>query len=483
MKGLTLSAKEQKRAYVLNGILGKRWTVKEGAGLLGLSERHLWRVLAAYRKEGVAALAHGNRGRKPVNATPEEMKQAMVGLAQGPYDGANYRHVAELLAERDGLQRSRWTVRRILKAAGIGSPKRRRSRKHRRRRERYPQEGMLLQVDGSRHQWLGEEGPWWTLVGAIDDATGTVPYALFREQEDAQGYFLLLQGVIAAKGIPLALYSDRHSIFVYERRPPETLEEQFLGRPEPTQVGRALEELGIEWMGASSPQAKGRVERLGQTFQDRLRIELGLAGVKTLEEANPVLRAFLRRFNARFGVSAVQPGLAYRPPPSDLDLAGVLCFQYRRTVAGDNTLQFGGRTLQLQPTAQRSTYTRARVEVQERLDGRIVVTYQGTVLAVTDAPPGAITLRARKGPRVAPGSSRGLGVGVSPGSGPTDQPHPSAPVAGGRTQGLGVGRLGPGPEGRPVRGAKSPPPRPGPTHPWRKRLLPKGTDKIAAPIY
>lgn len=460
MKGLTLSEKEQKRAYVLNAILAKRWTVDEGAKLLHVSERHLWRVLAAYRKEGVGALVHGNRGRRPVNATPDGMKQEMVRLAQGPYDGANYSHLAELLAERDGIQRSRWTVRRVLKAAGIGSSRHRRRAKHRRRRERYPQEGMLLQVDGSRHRWLGEEGPWWSLISGIDDATGTVPYALFREQEDAQGYFLLLQGVIAAKGIPLALYSDRHRIFVYERQP-KTLEEQLLGRPEPTQVGRALEELGIEWIGASSPQAKGRVERLWQTFQDRLRIELRLAGVKTLAEANRVLWAFVPRFNARFGVPAAQPGLAYRSPPPGLDLAGVLCFKYGRTVASDNTVQFGRRTFQIQPTAQRSTYARARVEVQERLDGRIVLTHQGTVLAVTDAPPLPITLRARKGPRVSSGSShrpegRGSPVGDSCG----------APGPGGAGMGPALGS-------RPVLGATSSPPKPAPDHPWRKQVLTK----------
>jgi transposase len=454
-----LSRKEEKRAYVLNGVLAKRWTAGEGAELLQLSERHLWRILGAYRQEGVAALVHGNRGRKPINATPDEVKQEMVQLAQGPYDGANYSHLAELWAEREGLQRSRWTVRRVLRAAGVGSSKRRRRMRHRSRRERYPQEGMLLQVDGSRHQWLGADGPWLTLIGGIDDATGTVPYAVFREEEDGQGYLLLVQGVIETKGIPLALYSDHHSIFIQTVK--ETLEEQLLGRREPTQVGRALEELGIRWIPASSPQAKGRVERLWQTLQDRLCIELRLAGAKTLDEANRVLWSYLPKFNARFGVPAGAPGSAYQPG-AGLDLGSILCFKYRRTVASDNTVQFGGKTLQVQPTPHRSSYARARVEIQERLDGSIAVAYQGTVLAITEAAPQAITLRARTGPRLSAATSFTRPVGrVSP--------PPDACGA----QGHGQAGKGLDAGSRPDSiGAKTPP-KPGPHHPWKRQLIGK----------
>ena len=226
MKGLTLSQREvgdaadgKRRLQVLNQVLEGQLRVKEAAGLLGVSERHSrrcrrrhWRMLAAYRREGAAALAHGNRGRSPVHTIAEEVKKRVRELAQGRYQGVNHCHLTELLAEREGVIISRSTVRRILETAGLKSPRRRRPAKHRSRRERYPQEGMLLQIDGSRHPWLEGRGPYLTLVGAIDDATGTVPYALFREQEDAQGYFLLLREVIRKKGIPLALYSDRHGI-------------------------------------------------------------------------------------------------------------------------------------------------------------------------------------------------------------------------------------------------------------------------------
>ena len=186
-----MNLKEQQRVMVLNRVERVGLTGKEAAALVGLSLRQVRRLLAAYRKEGIAAIAHGNRGRKPAHAIAEEVK--VKELAEGVYRGVNHTHLTELLAEREGLVVSRSTVQLILATAGLKSPPRRGPPKHRIRRERYPQEGMLLQVDGSRHDWLGGRGPYLTLIGSIDDATGSVPYALFREQEDAHGYFLLLR--------------------------------------------------------------------------------------------------------------------------------------------------------------------------------------------------------------------------------------------------------------------------------------------------
>jgi len=454
-----MSQREQARLQVLNRVVEGIYGMEEAAKVLGVSERHGWRLLAAYRKEGAAAFAHGNRGRKPAHALGEETRIRVRELAQGRYQGVNHCHLTELLAEGEGLVLSRATVRRILAAAGVNSPRRRRSPKHRIRRERYPQEGMLLQVDGSRHHWLEGRGFYLTLVGAIDDATGTVPFALFREQEDAQGYFLVLEEIARSKGIPLALYSDRHSIFQVNPKQRDTLEEQLAGERQPTQLGRALRELGIKLLLAQTPQAKGRVERLWGTFQDRLVAELRLAGASNAAEANEVLWRFLPRFNERFGVLAVQPGSAYRHLPPSLHLEEVLCFKYQRTVARDNTVRFGGRTLQLLPTLERRSYARARVEVQERLDGSLVVAYRGQVIATTEAPPHAVVLRARKNtsrdPLHPPVSLR---VGVSPNG----------------TQGSGGDGQGPDHEGaRPQAGRTPTPPKPGPHHPWRRPLLTK----------
>lgn len=410
MKELTLNQKEQARLQVMNLVLQGQCKMAEAASLMGVSERHAWRLLAAYRREGAAALAHGNRGRVPANVVSEEQRMAVLELAQGTYAGFNHSHLTEMLEEREKVRLSRSTVRRILMVDGLRSPRKRRAPKHRSRRERYPKEGMLLQVDGSRHQWLQDRGPWLTLLGAIDDATGTV-YALFREQEDAHGYFLLLEEIIKSKGIPLALYCDRHSIFQRSATEPETLEEQLTGNREPTQFGRALKELGIQAIFALSPQAKGRIERLWGTFQSRLVSELRLAGVSTLVEANEFLRTFLLRFNSQFGVLAAEESLAYRQPGLGLCLERVLCFKYQRTVASDNTVTFGGHTLQLLESPQRLSYTHARVEVQERLDGSLAVIYQDQVIATKEAPPGAVTLRARPGARgEAAGQTHGSSV-------------------------------------------------------------------------
>ena len=265
MKGLTLTEREQTRLQVLNRLVAQRIATYEAATILGLSERHTWRMLAAYRKEGAAALAHGNRGRRPPNAVAEETRQRVITLSRTRYAGLNHTHLTEILAEREGVVLTRSTVRSILLSAGLPSPRYRRPPRHRHRRQRMPQEGMLLQLDGSYHAWLEERGPWLTLLLAVDDATGTVPYGVFREREDTHGYFMLLKGIIDRHGIPLGVYTDRHSVF---QSPDQRLEGDSgtLDR-KPTQCGRALRELGITQVFAHSPEAKGRVERANGTFQ------------------------------------------------------------------------------------------------------------------------------------------------------------------------------------------------------------------------
>ena len=391
MKGLTLTQKEQVRLQVLNGILECEISVDEAAEVLGVSERHVWRTLAEYRKEGAAALAHGNRGRRPNNAIPEETRTQVVALARTWYTGVNHTHLTELLAEREEIVLGRSTVRRILVGAGMASPRRRRPPRHRVRRQRMSQEGMLVQVDGSIHAWLEERGPRCTLLLAIDDATSTVPYALFRQEEDTHGYFLLMQELIRRCGVPLALYSDRHAVFKYVPGSHQS--------PAPTQFGRAMAELGVEQIFARSPEAKGRVERANGTFQDRLVTELRLAGASTISEANQVLWAFLPRFNRRFGVPPAQPTNAYRSPDPDPNLAGILCFKHRRKLARDNTVKYNWHTLQLLPSTERSTYVGAHVEVQERLDGELVVRYQDRIIPTQEAPPRPGVLRALNGAR------------------------------------------------------------------------------------
>ena len=264
MEGLTLSAKEQSRLQILNGVLERYWSMREAAPLLGVSERQGWRLLVAYRKEGARGLVHKNRGRVPPNATPETIQQQVVALTQERYEGINHTQLTELLAEREGLMLSRPTVRRILVRAGLTSHRHRRPPQHRCRRQRMPQEGMLLQLDGSHHLWLEDRGPWLTLLLAVDDATGTAPYALFQEQEDTRGYLSLLQGIIERRGVPMAVYTDGHAVFQARRSPSDL--SQVPRKGPSTQWGRALGELGITQILAHSPEAKGRVERANGTF-------------------------------------------------------------------------------------------------------------------------------------------------------------------------------------------------------------------------
>jgi len=393
------------------------WTREEASVALKVSARQLRRLLTAYVDGGPGALVHGNRGRAPAHALPATVREQIVALAGpgGPYAGFNHTHLTEKLNEVEALQVGRTTVRQVLAAAGLRSTRRRRPPKHRSRRPRMGQEGLLVQADGSPHRWLGPDGPEWTLLAGIDDATGRVEHAVFRAQEDAAGYMVWLRRVVETKGIPVALYVDRHGIFqrrTHERRARWTIEEELAGGPLPTQFGRVLEELAIQLIPALSPQAKGRIERLWGTLQDRLVSELRLAGVTTMEGATAFLPSFLDDFNRRFAVPATQPGSAYRAwPPAlvsgaagrldgrlDDALERIFCFKYARTVGNDNTVSFAEHRLQVLPGPSRRSYARVRVELHERLDGSLAVFTpgpDGVCLATRPAPRDTPLLRAR----------------------------------------------------------------------------------------
>lgn len=438
---VTLTTKEQQRLLVIGQVDRGQLTALQAAEVLDLSERQIRRIVAAYREEGAAAIAHGNRGRAPAHRIGAEVRGQVIELARTRYAGVNDQHLSELLAEREAITLSRATVRRIRQEAGLASPRTRRAPAHRQRRERMAQRGLLVQLDGSQHDWLEGRGPRLVLLAAIDDATGEILAAHFRLVEDAHGYLQLLADLVTAHGCPVAVYHDRHSIFRVTA--PETVAEQLAGQRDLTQVGRALAELGIQAIAARSPQAKGRIERLFGTLQDRLVVELRLAEAATLEAANTVLAAYQPRFNARFAVPASAPTTAFRPLAPTADLAGICCFTYQRTVGHDNTVQLGEHRLQLLPSSQRASYAKAQVEVQERLDGSLVVTYQGQVVATQPAPAEAPVLRARKGrvTHAAAGVSleeerrealvvvvAGVGMGATPaGVVPMSTPRPPAP--------------------------------------------------------
>ena len=430
---LSLTPKQQRRLHILTRLLAGHCSASEAAQLLGLSVRQLWRLKAAYQRDGLGGLVHGNRGRPKPWRIDDDLKDRIRSLVAEHYADCNDSHLVEILVREHEIPLSRPSLSRILRTHGHPSPQHRRAPRHRRRRDRYSQIGMLLQVDGSPHHWLGPDQPRSTLIAAIDDATSAVVAAVFRAQEDAHGYFLVLQQILAAHGLPMALYHDRHGIFRREPGARWTLDEELAGRQEPTQFGRALEELGIGSIAALSPQAKGRIERLWGTLQGRLVPELRLAGARTLEQAQAFLPTYLERHNARFAVAANEPLSSYRPVPPGLDLERVLSFRYARVVANDNTVRFAGHVLQLPPGPGRRSYARAHVWVHELLDGSLGVFYEDRWLLRTDPPPSPPVLRARHGPQIHP---------REPGPPPKTPPDPPP--------------------------APKPRWRPGPNHPWRR---------------
>ncbi len=256
---IILTHHEQQRLMVLSALDRGEVLMADAAILLGLSVRQVRRLRSAYRARGPTALAHGNRGRPSPRRVPPAIRAQVIALAQTTYAGVNHTHLRELLAEREDLRLSRTSLRRILAAAGLRTPRPRRPRRHRRQRPRMPRAGMLVQVDGSHHDWLQGRGPRLVLHAAVDDATGEVLSAVFRDEEDAWAYLFVFREIARTHGLPLAVYSDRHGIFARTPRRPLTLEEQLQGGPAPTQVGRALQEAGIRWIPASSPQATDEI--------------------------------------------------------------------------------------------------------------------------------------------------------------------------------------------------------------------------------
>ena len=371
---------EIKRIYVLQQIEEKKLTCREAAQRLGLSIRQVRRILAKYRKEGAAGIGHANRGRVPNNRVSEEIRKRIQELSGEEYQDYNDSHFTEELAEEHGLVLSRSTVRRIRRAGGQKSPRKRRSPRHRSRRERKERAGMMLQADGSRHDWLEGRGPWLTLVGYIDDATSEVMGAVFRAEEDAAGYFLGLRSICLEQGIPATIYTDRHTIFQSTAK--VTIEQELSGEQPKSQYGRLAGELGIELIAARSPQAKGRVERLWGTLQDRLVKALRKVGANTAEQANQVLIEFLPKFNQRFRVEPAQAETAYVPWPQQYRAEDFFCFKHGRTVTNDNTIPFNGIRLQIPPGPHNNSYAKKRIEVRQHLDGRLEVRYQNQSLAI-----------------------------------------------------------------------------------------------------
>lgn len=394
-----MSGKQWKRLDAVRRIRDGELTIGEAARVLGLSVRQARRILRAVEKRGAEGLRHGNEGRSPAHRVGAGVRKRVLWLMRHRYEGFNDQHFTEKLAEEEGIRLSKSTVRRILRAAGVGPARKRRPRKHRRRRERKAQAGLMLLWDGSRHDWLEGRGAMMCLMGAIDDATGELlPGAHFVEQESAAAYLRVLLDIVRAKGIPWTAYMDQHGSL--KRNDAHwSVEEELRGEQEPTQVGWALKALGIEPIFALSPQAKGRVERVWGTLQDRLCSELRLAGACTISEANEVLGRHLPVHNRRFAVQARDATPAWRPVRRGMDLERICSFRYEATVANDNVVRIGGNVIDIPPGPSRRTYAQARVEVRQYLDGSWRVFGRDGLLATVAAsgPIGELrTLKKRK---------------------------------------------------------------------------------------
>jgi hypothetical protein len=344
-----------------------------------LSQKELQRV-AVISSCVKGALAHASRGRPSHRRLPQRVRDRILQLARTTYAGFNDHHLCEKLVEKEGLSLGRETLRRLLRSAGIGSPRKRRAPIHRQRRLARAREGEMLLLDGSLHHWLENRGPQLTLLGFLDDATRKVPVADFFLTEDAYGYFRLLHRLLRRFGVPLSFYGDRYGVFV-RNDDHWSVEEQLAGHREPTQFGRALQQLGVTYIAAQSPQAKGRIERLWGTFQDRLTCELRLAGANDLDAANQVLRHFLPDYNRRFGRTPRDAEKAWRPAPENLDR--ICCFRHERSVSNDNVVQWDGRRFQIPPQPQRFSFAGAKVQLYESLEGKVSIYYADTRLRLT----------------------------------------------------------------------------------------------------
>jgi len=378
-----LTMKDRTRIETLQAVMDGRLEIADAMLVLKRSRRQIYRLLRRLRKEGLPGLIHHNRGRPSPRRLPDALRQRILNLVRSIYRDINDTHLCELLAQHEKIVLSRERLRQLLRTAGLKPKRRRKPPRYRSRRPRRQAFGELLQIDASPHHWLENRGPPFTLVGAKDDATGYV-WARFVMAETTWAYLDLLREVFTSHGLPLALYSDRHTIFHSTRDP--NLQEQLQGLAPLTQFGRAMHELGISIIKAYSAPAKGRIERQWGFSQDRLVVELRLDHAATLADANRTLTRWLREtVNARFLVPPTSSQAVFRKPPRKELLDCILCLKDTRRVAKDHTVSFEGLTLQIPPSKNFRSIAGKTVEVLQLRDGSVQLLYRNT-LAATFSP-------------------------------------------------------------------------------------------------
>ena len=348
--------------------IGKKLTWLQAAEIIGISARQMRRIKERYEKYGYDGLYDRRKGKPSPKRVPLETVEKVLKLYREEYFDFNVQHFHEKLKEEHGIELSYTWVKTALQGSGLVKKDRKR-KTHRKRRPRRPLTGMLLHIDGSKHQWFGDHR-WHDLIVIMDDATSEIYYAQLVEEESTETVMKAIREVVESKGLFCSLYSDRASHFFYTPKAGEAVDPERV-----TQVGRALKQLKIEPIAAYSPQARGRSERGFRTWQGRLPQELRIRKIATIEAANQFLRQeYIPEWNGKFTVKPAERGTAFVPcKRPDLDL--VFSIQHERVVANDNTVSYANRLLQIEPTKWRRTLAGCRVTIHQHPDGRLSVTY------------------------------------------------------------------------------------------------------------
>jgi transposase len=371
---------ELRRLHVIEKVLEGIVKQVEAAEILSLSGRQIRRIVKRIRSEGGRGIIHRLRGRPSNRRISHKIKERVTRLYRRQYKDFGPTLASEKLRERDGIEINDETLRRWLIEVGDWKKIRRRKR-HRQWRERKHHEGEMVQMDGSHHDWFEGRGPRCVLMGYIDDATGRV-FGRFYDYEGTIPAMDSFKRYIRKYGLPLSVYLDRYKTYKSTAKP--TIEDELNDEEPLSDFERALRELGVEVRHANSPQAKGRIERLFGTLQDRLVKEMRLRGIRTLEEANLFLEEYLPLYNRRFSVSPIERGDLHRPLGRGLDLDAILCKKTQRALRNDFTVAHNGKLYQVGEAIQSS-----KVMVQDRIDGSLRIYYKDRALSfreITERP-------------------------------------------------------------------------------------------------
>jgi transposase len=366
---ITMSMKEAKRLHLVRKAIEKRITQAEAAEMTGLCLRQLQRIIRRVRTEGDPGVCHHARGRKPNNQIPEAVKHKAIELCRERYQEFGPTLASEKLLEKNRIKVSVETLRTWLLEAGLPYRKRKK-RPHRQWRERKACRGAMVQLDGSHHDWFEGRGPKCVLMAFVDDATGEV-YARFYDYEGTLPAMACFKGYIKQYGIPQSVYLDRHSTYKSTVHY-QTIEDQLEDRQLMSQFERSLQELGVRVIHAYSPQAKGRVERLFGTFQDRVIKEMRLAGVRNKDEGNAFLQTYLPDYNRRYRVSPAKDTDMHRRFKDHRELDRILSIRSSRALRNDFTIAHDKRLYQIKDNIRAK-----KVTVEERTDGSMRILHNG----------------------------------------------------------------------------------------------------------